>query len=166
MIKLFTQEQQKTIDEKVRLLTKIRDGTLSPKKLADMITQRGLDWLESNRPQLNRENITPEMAYKFMIYWHMKVEDGIKISMNGRVLRVEARNFCPYLEASQLLEMDTRFVCKEIGEPSLRALFQQMNPRLHFLRDYERIRPHHDCCLEFLKLGERQKCRKMLLLMH
>jgi hypothetical protein len=81
----------------------------------------------------------------------MGIEDGISMKMNGGSLITECRNFCPYLEASRILGLDTRFVCKEIGEPSIKAFFQQINPKFHFSRDYSHIRPYLDCCIEFLE---------------
>ena len=151
MIERFTPLQKKAIGEKLKQLRQIKDGTLSPEELAKMITQRRLEWLEANRHFLGSHLLLKD-AYKFLIYYHMKVEDGILMRMNGdNVLRIECTNVCPYLEASKILGLDTRFVCKEIGEPSLRAFFQQINPRFHFSRDYNCIRPHSSYCLEFLE---------------
>ena len=148
MIKTFTQE--KAVEDKKKQLQKIIDGTLSPKELASMITDRRLNWLEENRHLLNGK-CTLEEAYRLMIYYHMKVEDGISISRNGSLLKIKCMNFCPYLEASRILGLDTRFVCREIGEPSLKAFFNAINSRFHFGRDYSQIRPYSDYCLEVLE---------------
>jgi len=40
MIKTFIQEQERAIEEKVQQLKKVRNGSLSSKELADMITER------------------------------------------------------------------------------------------------------------------------------
>src|SRR3989338_9194677 len=75
---------------------------------------------------------------------------GISTEMiSENLLRIESRNFCPYLEACQWLGMDTRFVCKEIGEPSIIAFFHEINPHLDFYRNYDKIRPYSDYCEEF-----------------
>ncbi len=151
MIKTFTFEQQKAIQEKVGQLKKIMDGTLKPYELAGLITKRRLDWLEENRNLWGEHDLSLEDAYKLLIYYHMKIEEGILINKNGKLLEIECKNFCPYLEACKELNLDTRFVCKEINEPSLRAFFQKINPNIHFSRDYNKIRPYSDCCLESLE---------------
>ena len=83
----------------------------------------------------------------------MNIDCGILIhKIWDSSIKVECRNFCPYLEACQRLEIDTRFICKEVGEPSIKSFFNAINPKLNFSRDYEKIRPYADYCLEFLEL--------------
>ena len=152
MIEIFTQKQEKAIKEKVEQLRKVKEGILLPKELANMITQRRLNWLNHNEHLLRDGLISPEEAYKLLIYHHMKVEEGITIrKISNNLMMAEARNFCPYLEACQRLEMDTKFVCKEIGEPSIIAFMEEISPKLHFFRDYSKIRPYSDHCLEFVE---------------
>jgi len=146
-------EQQRAIEEKKKQLQQVIEGTLTAQELADKITRRRLEWLEENRHLLREDCPLPEAAYRLMIYDHMKAEGELLLDMNGNnSLRVEARTFCPYLEACQQLGLDTKEVCKEIGEPSIIAFFQEIDPNLQFRRDYNKIRPHHDCCVEYVEV--------------
>ena len=155
MIETFTLKQQKAIEEKTKQLREILDGTLNPKELAQSITQRRLEWLAKNRILLRTDLPLLESTLRLLIYNHMGVEEGISTEMiSANLLRIESRNFCPYLEACQWLGMDTRFVCKEIGEPSIIAFFHEINPHLDFYRNYDKIRPYSDYCEEFLEASK------------
>ncbi len=81
----------------------------------------------------------------------MQVRDGIDIKLvTDSLLEATCTNFCPYLGASQRLGMDTRDVCKKIGEPSIKAFMKRINPNLVFWRDYEKIRPYSEFCMDFV----------------
>ncbi len=152
MAKIFILEQREAIEKKKKQLQQVIDGTLLAQELAEQITKRRLKWLERNRHLLQEDLPLPEAAYRLIVYEHMNVRDGVGIEMvSANLLKAEARNFCPYLEVCRELGLDTRYVCKKIGEPSLVASFQKINPRLHFSRDYDKIRPYHDCCVEFVE---------------
>ena len=126
---------------------------IKPSELADRITKRRLDWISKNKHLLSNSLSLPEAAYRLIVYKHMNVEDGILITkISEDLIKAECRNFCPYLEACQILDMDTKFVCKEIGEPSIKAFFKEINPKLNFFRDYNQIRPYSDYCLEFVEV--------------
>ena len=151
----FTPEQQIAIGRKVEQLRKIKDGTLDVRELADLITQKRLAWLRGNRSLLSGDLGLAEAACRLLFIDEMQVSEGVIVTrISENAVRIESRNFCPYLEACQRLGMDTRYVCKEIGEPSIVAFFQEIDPTLSFRRDYDKIRPHNDCCVEYLEVAK------------
>ncbi len=153
------QTEQKAIEEKLEQLRKIKDGTLGPKELADLITKRRISWFEENKKAVlaKYEGLSDEeKAYRIICFDHMKINPDhskmIRISKNK--IRIESCNFCPYLEACKKLGLDTRYVCKEIVEPSIQKMCEMINPRLKFSRNYQKIRPHHcDFCDEYFELS-------------
>ncbi len=147
-IQIFSKEQQRAIEEKTEQLKRIREGSLKPKELASMITERRLSWLKENRHLLRNDLPLPEAAYRLLVFDHMGVDDNLLIA--------KCKHFCPYLEACKKVKVGTEFVCKEIGEPSIVEFMKEINPRLSFDRDYGRIRPYWAYCLEYVRLEEQE----------
>lgn len=79
----------------------------------------------------------------------------------GRVV-FHSRNFCPTLEACGILGLDTRRVCRLYNEDDTERLLRQLDSRLRFRRNYEKIRPHSEYCEERIeirgKLAPQQPC--------
>ena len=95
-----------------------------------------------------------EKAYHILYLEHMKINpEHTKVTrVSPTKIKIDSFNFCPYLEACARLEMDTRFVCKEIGEPSVQRFVKEINPYLIFSRNYPHIRPHSpNFCEEFIE---------------
>jgi hypothetical protein len=155
---MFSEAEQKAIKEKTDQLIKIKEGTLSPQELADLITQRRVAWIEKHRNEMlaKYEGLNPvEQAYKIILFEHMGInpEHSKMIWISQNKIRIESSNFCPYLEACKRLGMDTVPVCREIGEPSIQEMLKRINPNLRFSRDYKNIRPHNrDLCEEYIEL--------------
>jgi hypothetical protein len=63
-----------------------------------------------------------------------------------------SRNFCPTLEACRLLGLDTRKVCRLYNEGATQELIRQIDPRLAFRRNYEKLRPYAEYCEEIIEL--------------
>lgn len=154
---MFSQKEQKAIKEKIELLRKVKNGKLTPKEATHIITQRRVKWLKENLTKLNNnyKNLDLlEKAYKIILLDHMKIKPKHLIihRVSDKKLLIESRNFCPYLEACKKLSLDTKFVCKEIGEPSIQAMLKMIHPRLTFRRNYRKIRPNYYFCEEFIEL--------------
>lgn len=154
---MFREIEQKAIKEKLEQLQKIKDGSLSPKKLANLITARRIAWFQKNKDAclLKFTNLPDEeKAYRIIFLEHMKINPGHSemIRISGNEIKVNSYNFCPYLEACKRLRLDTKFVCREIGEPSVNKICQMINPKLKFYRNYSKIRPDCHFCEEYLKL--------------
>lgn len=155
---MFTQSEQAAIKEKLKQLKKVKTGHLSEKELADLITQRRISWLKENKDiPLSKYSELPdeEKAYRIIFFDHMKINPKHSkiLRINKRKIKIESANFCPYLEARKKLNLDTKYVCKKIGEPSVQQMCRIINSDLRFRRNYKKIRPHHsDFCEEYLEL--------------
>jgi len=158
-VMLFSESEQKAIEEKLEQLRKVRDGTLTPQELANLITQRRVFWFEENENAvLSKYHGLPdqEKAYRIIFFDHMRInpERSKMIKISKGKIRIESYNFCPYLEACRRLGLDTIFVCKEIGEPSIREVCKLINPDLKFSRNYQNIRPYNNFCEEYFELSK------------
>jgi tRNA(adenine34) deaminase len=61
-------------------------------------------------------------------------------------------NFCPTLESCRILKTDTRYICKRLNENATDSLLKQLDPRLSFARNYDRLRPQAPYCEEMIRL--------------
>ncbi len=153
----FTQEQQKAIEEKIEQLQKIIDRTLSPQGLADLITKRRVEWIRKNRKEMlaKYDKLNPEeQTYRILCFDHMRINpEHIKMTrISPTKIRIDSYNPCPYLEACNQLDLDTRFVCKKIGEPSVQRFCEIINPDIKFSRNYQNLRPHTPFCEEYFEV--------------
>jgi len=157
---VFTETEQKAIEEKVEQLKRIKAGTLSVQELVSLIVQRRLNWLKENLKRLLKKYAyldDLEKAHMIIGFENMKIDQTKqKITRISRTkIRIDSYNFCPYLEACKILGLDTRFVCKEIMEKSTQIVLEAINPRIGFSRNYQNIRPYNpDYCEEYLELVE------------
>jgi hypothetical protein len=154
----FTDKEKEAIKEKYGQLKKVCDGEISHSDLADTISKRRLNWIKKNLEEMQRkyDGLSPEeQAYHIIYFDHMKInpEHSRMIRISPTKIRIESYNFCPYLEASSQLDLDTRCICKEVGEPSIQSMCKIIHPKLKFSRNYDNIRPHNgDYCEEFIEL--------------
>jgi tRNA(adenine34) deaminase len=73
---------------------------------------------------------------------------------DGRRILFHSMNFCPTLEACKILRLDTRRVCKLSNEDATQELIRQVDPRLSFTRNYDRLRPCTAYCEEVIAFDE------------
>jgi len=155
---MFNKFEQKAIEEKLEQLRRVKNSASTAQELADLITQRRVLWFEENKDAVlskYRELPDEEKAYKTIYFDHMKInpEHSKMVRVGKDKIRIESSGFCPYLEACKKLDLDTRFICKEIGEPSVQRLCELINPRLKFSRNYQNIRPcNPNFCEEYFEL--------------
>ncbi len=154
---MFSKEQQKAIIEKLEQLKKVKEGRMNSDELAKIITKRRINWIENNleRMLIKYKGLSPEeTAYRIIFFDHMKInpKDSEMIRISPTKILIKSYNFCPYLEACNQLHLDTKFICKEIGEPSINEIAKRIHPDLVFSRDYSKIRPDNDSCEEYLEL--------------
>lgn len=154
---MFSEAEEKAIQEKLDQLTRVKDGTSSPEELSDLITERRVGWIEEHLDEmLDKYNgLSPEeRAHRIVFLEHMVINpEHSKVErVSPGKIRIYSYNFCPYLEACNKLGLDTRFVCREIGEPSLQETMRRIDPGLRFSRNYTRIRPYiADFCEEYIE---------------
>jgi len=147
------------IKEKVGQLKKVNNGILSKDELKEIITKRRVDWIKENLSEMliKYGNLTPEeQAYKIIFLEHMKINpmhsEIERISKNK--IKIKSYNFCPYLEACEILGLETKLICKEIGEPAIQEMIKFINPHLKFSRNYNHIRPYEKFCEEYIEFIE------------
>lgn len=126
------------------------------KILSDIQTQEMESWFRENAVKLNHSGSPLLAAYRMMF------EDllGRNLSEIDIVEQSEERIVhhytlpCSMLDACLKLGLDTRKICKALHQESANTLMQLVDPRLRFDRDYKKIRPHTEYCVEMFWLGE------------
>lgn len=147
------------INEKFKQLEQVKSGEITKEQLAATITRRRIRWLEDNLGDMLRKykNLSPEeVAYRIIFLEHMLINPDFLhvIRASPTKIEIHSYNSCPYLGACKKLgldSLDTRIVCKEIGEPSIREMAKMINPNVKFSRDYSVIRPNWQFCMEFFE---------------
>ncbi len=154
----FSKNEQNAIKEKFKQLKQVCNGLLSHSELANIITERRTSWIKNNlKEMLTKYNgLAPEeQAYHIIYFDHMKInpEHSKMVRLSPTKIRIESYNFCPYLEATNQLKLDTRCICKDVGEPSIQKMCEIIHPKLKFSRNYDNIRPHNGTyCEEFIEI--------------
>ena len=155
----FSKNEQNAIDEKFEQLKKVCDGLLSHAELADIITKRRINWLNEKLEEMlvKYDGLSPEeQAYNIIFFDHMKINPNHSkmVRISPTKIKIESYNFCPYLEASNKLKLDTRCVCKDVGEPSIQKMCEIIHPKLRFSRSYNNIRPCNSAlyCEEYIEI--------------
>ena len=125
-------------------------------RLSEDLQERRLAWFREHRQELNPPGADPlESAYRvFLEKLGLTPDDAPIIRREATRLVIHSRNFCPTLEACQILGLDTRHICARLTEEPTDALLKQIDPRLSFTRNYDGIRPHTDYCEEIIQLEE------------
>ncbi len=148
-------EHEIAVNEKLVQLRALKEGRLTSHELIRMITERGVNWMKEHLDEMMAKYpglSLPEQAYRIIYFEHMKINPIFShIEMkNPLSLEIHSYNFCPYLEACRILHLKTTDICKKILEPPLQKMIKIISPNLHFGRDYNAIRPYHECCREFI----------------
>jgi tRNA(Arg) A34 adenosine deaminase TadA len=121
----------------------IHDEKLSAKRVA---------WFRTENPLKGLGKCTPvDLAYRLLL---MKLEVAQEqapiVRRTDTEIVFHSMNFCSTLEACRILGLDTRTVCKLYNERSTAELIQQIDPHLHFTRNYGKLRPRADYCEEII----------------
>lgn len=154
---MFSEGQQREIENKVKLLKKLKTGEITLKDLARLSTEKRTAWLKENKESvLAKYTNLPdeEKAFRIIYFDYMNInpEHCVFKRISDGKIRIDSHNFCPYLEACKQLGLDTKTICKQIGEPSIQKMCHLINPKLKFRRNYENIRPHCDFCEEYFEI--------------
>ncbi len=111
-------------------------------------------WCEGNRDRIAARIIDrpvrPRAAFEvlFFDYMGLSAKDLPILIENEAEIVWSSRNPCPTLEACRQLQLDTRVVCRQAYEKSTQTFLSAIDPELRFLRDYRKIRPHAEACIE------------------
>jgi tRNA(adenine34) deaminase len=93
---------------------------------------------------------TPGAGYEALVLGSLGVAGAQVVirSESDSAIFWERRDPCPTLAACESLGLDTRVVCRRVCEKPAQALLTHLDPRLRFVRDYDRLRPHETSCRE------------------
>ena len=148
----FSPEQCAAIAREVERLRDADD--LALRELNEDSTRRRVAWFSEHRADFVFPADDPlEAGYRLLLLrFGTAPEEAPVVSRSERAITFHSQNFCPTLEACRLLGLDTRHVCKCINEGSTNALLRQLDPRLSFSRNYEKLRPYALYCEETISL--------------
>lgn len=144
---------KKVRDEIIRL----RDtDTQKLTALAENLSKKRLQWYSerNHRSATDKEDILHAAYRLFLQKLEIAADQTPIVKFDQRHLILHSRNFCPTLEACNLLGLDTSFVCKHLTEKPTTDLIRQIHPKLRFTRNYERLRPQSDYCEEMIVMEE------------
>ncbi len=121
----------------------------------DSISRR-VKWFEQNRDELSSLGNDPlNSGYRLLLKRFNITEDEAPIVLKtDNKIVFHSRNFCPTLEACKILGLDTRKICKRLNENATDTLIKQIDPRLNFTRNYEKLRPYTDYCEEMIRMDK------------
>lgn len=111
-------------------------------------------WCEENREKLAPRGSLIDHAFNIYYFSYLTLDprtvEIIEKTERGIVCRW--RSFCEVLKAYKLLELDTRIICKKAYKKHANVLLKEIDPRLRFTRNYDRIRLYTDFCEEIIEL--------------
>lgn len=125
--------------------------------LVEKIVKRTkLNWLKRNKNKLKCEGRLIDRAIDIFIKGYFEVDNqDIEITRkNERLITTRWRIYCPVLEACEILNLDTRVVCKRAYERPAQEFLCKISPRLRFFRNYEQIRPYAEYCEETIEVAD------------
>lgn len=142
----------RSIREAVRILRNSDETKLL--HLARELTERRIKWFNKNRRLMESRDQDPLLAaYRiFLNKLEITEAEASIISRDSRRIVIHSTNFCPTLEACKILGLDTRWVCKILTESPTTELIRQVDPRLRFARNYDKLRPYGEFCEEMFIL--------------
>jgi tRNA(adenine34) deaminase len=127
------------------------DGA-SLKSQSDKICAKRLEWFNNNykATMTATSSIIDDAYYLFLSKLGITADDAPITKRDEGKIVVHSKNFCPTLEACQILNMDTRFVCRHLTEDATNELIRQLHPKLRFSRNYDKIRSYSAYCEEMI----------------
>jgi tRNA(adenine34) deaminase len=117
------------------------------------LSEKRVRWFQEERIDSTRTRDDMLMdAYRVLLKKFCIEEDQAPIvRRNSKEIVFRSMNFCPTLEACKILGLDTRKVCKLYNERSTDALVKLIDPKLEFVRNYQRLRPDYEYCEEIIR---------------
>jgi tRNA(Arg) A34 adenosine deaminase TadA len=142
----------KDVRNEVDRLRKIDEKTLA--ELENELSRKRIEWFKLNYDQshIKTGDILFEAYNLFIRKLGISPDDAPVVDKSKHTLVIHSKNFCPTLEACKILGLDTRFVCRAFSEKPTELLLKQLNPKLRFTRNYEKLRPYADYCEEMIIL--------------
>jgi tRNA(adenine34) deaminase len=141
------------VRREIKNLRNVDDRVLSELN-ADSIRRR-TKWFQENRSNFDFGTEDPLISgYRLLLErFRILEEEAPIIKRSGREIVFHSMNFCPTLEACKILGLDTRYICKRLNENSTDALLKEMDCRLSFSRNYDKLRPYTEYCEEMVRIS-------------
>jgi len=151
---VFSREQEVLIQTEMERLRDADDAALAA--LNEDSVLRRVVWYKENKDRLSflSEDLLDSAYQLLLTRFGISPEEAPIVSRNENQITFHSQNFCPTLEACKLLGLDTRHICKCINEDSTNQLIRQIDPRLTFSRNYEKLRPYSPYCEEMISLNQ------------
>jgi tRNA(adenine34) deaminase len=130
-------------------IDQLRDAdTEKLEALAEDLSKKRLRWYaeRGHCPATDGQDILHAAYRVFLQKLGITKDQAPIVRRDEKHLIIHSSNYCPTLEACNLLGLDTGFVCKYLTEKPTTDLIRQIHPKLRFTRNYKHLRPHHDYC--------------------
>jgi len=146
---LYREDVRKEIEN----LRNADDRTLN--LLCDDSINRRTKWFQENKRNFNfTDNYPLTSGYRLLLErLHITTEEAPVIRKTDKEIVFHSKNFCPTLEACKILSLDTRRICRKMNEASTNILIKQIDSRLAFSRNYDKLRPYSEYCEEIITLS-------------
>lgn len=139
-------EQLRNADD--RILSELNDDSI----------RRRTKWFQENKSDF--DFITKDLLYSgyrlLLKRFRITEEEAPVIKKTDQEIVFHSMNFCPTLEACKILGLDTRQVCKRLNEIATDTLLKQIDCRLNFSRNYDKLRPYTEYCEEMINISKNE----------
>jgi hypothetical protein len=127
---MFAEERERLVEREIKRLRNADEAAL--RALNEDSVQRRTAWFEENKSRFAFLSGDPlDAAYRLLLarFGIPPEEAPITFQDETRIM-FHSQNFCPTLEACQILGLDTRYVCKHLNDDATNRLIQLIDPRL------------------------------------
>jgi hypothetical protein len=94
-----------------------------------------------------------DSGYRLLLErFRINPDEAPVVQKTDKKIVFHSMNFCPTLEACKILGLDTKYICKKLNENSTDILLKQIDRRLKFSRNYNKLRPYTEYCEEFISI--------------
>lgn len=125
--------------------------------LEKCVVEKRRDWIKKNLGKVKGTRGPVWNGYRlfYEIYLGLSTpQDGEIVTQSDNKIVTRWWNSCPTLDACQMLDLDTRVICKEAYHKPVDEFLIQIDPKLRFKRNYVCIRPYAPYCEEIIYLEE------------
>jgi len=126
------------------------------KRLARELSAKRLRWFAVNCASFaDSTDAVLDIAYRLLLKkLGITADQAPIVSRGDQKIVLHSKNFCPTLEACNILGLDTRFVCRHLTEWPTTELLRKVNSKLRFKRNYAKLRPDFSYCEEMITLED------------
>ncbi len=138
-------------------IKKLRNVTVDQlRKYDEASTQQRIAWFQADPslPDISGDDHKERSYQLLLMRFNITKDQAPIVHREATKIVFHSRNFCPTLEACIILGLDTRSVCKFYNEQATDMLVKQIDPKLRFTRNYEKLRPYTAYCEEMIITDE------------